>query len=60
VNVCASIFKEEFPAWVKLRVEARNERVALEKDINISVDPEIAKAFNMSTSVSLSKGCGYQ
>ena len=45
---------------MKLRVEARNERVALEKDINISVDPEIAKAFNMSTSVSLSKGCGYQ
>jgi hypothetical protein len=45
VNVCSSIFGEEFQQWVKDRIEARNAKVAIEKDVNISVDPEIAKAF---------------
>ena len=41
-----------FDDWVKEQIEARNSKVAVDKDIMISIDPEIAAAFNNSTSVS--------
>ena len=38
--------------WIKEKIEQRNAKVAVEKDVMISVDPDIAAAFNNSTSVS--------
>jgi hypothetical protein len=52
VNVTSSILGDEFLDWIKERIEARNSKVAVEKDIMISVDPDIANAFNASTSIS--------
>ena len=52
VNVAASIFKDVFHDWVKDRIVARNKKVTVQKDVMISLDPDIAAAFNSSTSVS--------
>ena len=52
VNVASSIFGSEFTDWVKDRIEERNLKVTVEKDVNISIDLEIAAAFNQSTAVS--------
>jgi hypothetical protein len=43
---------DEFDAWVKVRCLKRNEQLAVEKDLNISLDTHIAAAFHKSTAVS--------
>jgi len=48
-NVCATVLKNIFTDWVKDQIEERNEE---KKDMNIELDPDIAAAFNASTSVS--------
>ena len=50
--MATSIFKGVFTDWIKERILRRNEKVAIQRDIMISVDPDIADAFNQSTSVS--------
>jgi hypothetical protein len=52
VNVAAAFIGSEFISWIKERIQERNEKVAVEKDVMISVDPDIAAAFNNSTAVS--------
>ena len=52
VNVAASVLGEPFVAWVANAIRARNEKVAVERDVMINVDPEIARAFEQSTAVS--------
>ena len=52
VNVAYSLLGKPFYDWIQHQITNRNERVAVEKDIMISVDPEIAAAFNGSSAVS--------
>ena len=51
-NVCATLLKEEFVSWVKLKVDERHEKVAVKKDIMIAMDHEMAEIFKKSTAVS--------
>ena len=43
---------DQFAAWVKERIEARNVKVTVSKNLNIALDPAIAEAFQKSTAVS--------
>ena len=52
VNVAYSVYGDTFAAWVKQRVEERNAKVTKEKNLLISMDPEVAAAFEASTAVS--------
>ena len=52
VNVAASFIGGPFNDWVKEQIERRNKRVAIERDVMINVDPDIAAAFNNSSAVS--------
>ena len=52
VNVAASFIGGPFNDWVKEQIKRRNKRVAIERDVMINLDPEIAEAFNSSTAVS--------
>ena len=47
-----SVIKEPFGLWVKEQIETRNRRVAVEKNMLIEMDPEIAEAYAASTAVS--------
>ena len=51
-NVCATVLKEEFSNWVKYKIEDRNGKVAIKKDIMIQMDPQMAEIFRQSTAVS--------
>ena len=51
-NVINTLIGEEFQDWVKERCTERNEQLAIEKDLNIQLDANIAKAFQASTAVS--------
>ena len=44
---------------MKVKVNARNERVAVKADKFIEVDQDIAAVFNNASSISLSKGSAY-
>ena len=52
VNVACTLLGKPFNDWIKEKINNRNEKVAIERDVMISVDPEIAAAFNGSTAVS--------
>ena len=47
-----SVLGDVYTDWVKAQVEARNAKVTKEKDLMISMDPEVAAAFERSTAVS--------
>ena len=51
-NACATVLKDIFTNWVKEQIEERNEEMKEKEDMNIELDPDIAAAFNASTSVS--------
>ena len=38
-NVCATVLEDLFSKWVKKQVDARHEKVAIEKDLMIDIDP---------------------
>ena len=44
-NVIASELGDKFTKWVKAQVEYRHPKVAVQKDIMIQMDPEIARVF---------------
>ena len=53
--VCNVIFTkvgQDFQDWVNTRCQERNDRLAVEKDLNIDLDPRIFKAYKESTFVS--------
>ena len=52
VNLAYSILGEQFANWVKERINERNSKLTIERNLNIEMDPEIARAFMLSTSVS--------
>jgi len=41
-----------FTDWVKEKIEERNETVKEKGEMNIELDPDVAEAFQNSTSVS--------
>ena len=51
-NVCATVLKNIFTDWINEQIEERNEEMKEKKDMNIELDPDIAAAFNASTSMS--------
>ena len=51
-NVCATVLEDLFAKWVKKQVDARHEKVAVEKNLMIDIDPEIARVFEQSKAVS--------
>ena len=59
MNILTTLTGGDFEEWIKVQVNARNERVATKADKFIEVDPEIAAAFNNASSISLSKGSAH-
>jgi hypothetical protein len=53
VNIIYSVYGKPFQAWVDDRIRTRNEKVAVQKDVMINVDPAILKAFESSNAVSM-------
>ena len=53
VNIVYTVVGETFAQWVRDRIEERNKKVAIEKDLMIKVDDKIAEVFFGSTAVSL-------
>ena len=51
-NISYTVVGKQFSDWVKQQIEARNEKITIEKQLNIDLDPELAAAFNASTAVS--------
>ena len=51
-NVIYTVMGEPFQQWVTAQVNRRNQKVALEGNNVISMDPQIAKIFNQSTAIS--------
>ena len=51
-NISYTVVGKSFSDWVKQQIEARNEKITVEKQLNIDLDPELAAAFNASTAVS--------
>ena len=59
-NVIYTIMGEPFRQWVNQQVARRNERIAIEGNNVISMDPEIARIFQQSSAISgksLSPAC---
>ena len=55
-NVLYTCLGDAFANWVKDRIEARNKKVTMEKNLLIDMDPAVAAAFSNSNAVSLAKG----
>ena len=51
-NVAFTVVGKPFGEWVKNHIEERNQRITIDKQLNIELDPELADAFNASTAVS--------
>ena len=51
-NVIYTLMGEPFQAWITQQVNKRNQKVALEGNNVISMDPEIARIFQQSTAIS--------
>ena len=51
-NICQTIAKDNFTQWVKQRVEARNAKIAAEKEVAINMDQNILDIFNASNAIS--------
>ena len=58
VNIAYSLFGDSFSDWVFAQIEARNAKLAKEKNLMINLDPEIAAAWHSSTAVAQDVGVG--
>ena len=52
INVIYSSVGEPFQEWVEKQIKLRSKKMAEEKNLNIEMDPEIAKVFKASTTIS--------
>ena len=52
VNVAWTIVQDPLGEWVKAQIEERNYKMAVEKNLMINMDPEVAQAFAHSSAVS--------
>ena len=50
-NVIYTIVGDQFAQWVDERIEERNKKVTSLKNMNIELDPEVARIFQESTAV---------
>jgi len=48
-----TIVGDNFRIWVADRIQERNEKLQVEKDLLIQMDPEVAKVFMASSDISL-------
>ena len=55
-NVIYTIVGENFTDWIDKKLKERTKRLCSERDMNISMDPEIFKIFKASTSISVVSG----
>ncbi len=55
-NIIFTIVGQSFSNWVDRKINERNAKIKEEGKMMINMDPEIAKIFTQSTSVSLQKG----
>jgi hypothetical protein len=53
VNLIYAVIGEDFARWVWKRIEDRNAKVTVEKDLMINLDDDLAAAFFNSSAVSL-------
>ena len=51
-NVVNSVVGKPFADWVDVMVRERNESLKVKNDFQIAMDPQIAKAFHASSSIS--------
>jgi len=51
VNIAYTLFGDSFSNWVFAQIEARNAKLAKEKNLMINLDPEVAAAWHSSTAV---------
>lgn len=54
-----TIIKKPFSDWVSNLIETRNHKIAVDKNLLIDMDPDVAEAYAASTAVS-SKYIGLQ
>ena len=59
VNILTTLTGGDFEEWVKVQINARNERVAIKAEKFIEVDAEVATIFNNASSISLNKGSAH-
>ena len=52
INVIYTVCGEEFDRWINETIETRNNDILKQRDLAIEMDPEIAKIFHQSSSVS--------
>jgi hypothetical protein len=52
VNVALTVLGAPFKEWIKQAISDRNIKVAVQKDLNIGFDPELAAAYRSSNAVS--------
>ena len=50
-NVAYTLVGDDFATWIMNQVDARNLKIAQDRNLMINLDPEIAAAFAASTSV---------
>ena len=51
-NVIYTNVGDPFADWVKFQIQDRNDKIASKRDLLVSMDPEIAKIFAASPSIS--------
>ena len=56
-NVIYTVLGEQFRSWVSEKIVERNLKVQRERDMIISMDPEIAEIFKASSSISCKYCC---
>ena len=52
INIIYSLVGNQFKAWVREQIEARNSRMTVDREVMINLDPQIAAAFAKSTAIS--------
>ena len=50
-NVAYSVLGEQFCEWVSKQIEERNAKIAEKGNLMVELDPEVAEAFEASTSI---------
>ena len=59
INVIYTLVGQPFRTWVDNLVDKRHEEVAVDKELYIEMDPEIANVYNKSKAVSTVQGSSY-
>ena len=52
-NICYTVIGEGFKDWIKEQINLRNEKVAKDSNLLITMDKDVAAAFYKSNAVSL-------